>query len=121
MGRSKKMENLKHTPGPWSVGPLEGSQGFRVWQSDESENAKKIVGFVLLQTPSREADEETEANASLIAAAPDLLKALHEQDVLLGVLAGTVPLSEKDTHRRIGIGSENVRAAIARATGSQPC
>ena len=58
-----------------------------------------------------------EANARLIAAAPELLDELIEQDKFLGVLAGTVPLSEKDTHRRIAMHRESVRAAITKATG----
>ena len=58
------------------------------------------------------------ANARLIAAAPELLDELIEQDKFLGVLAGTVPLSEKDTHRRIAMHCESLRAAIAKATGS---
>lgn len=57
-----------------------------------------------------------EADANLFGAAQDLLFELIEQDKFLGVLAGTVPLSEKDTRRRIAMHREYVRAAIARAT-----
>lgn len=45
----------------------------------------------------------------------ELLVALNDQLGFLRVLAGTVPLSEKDTHRRISIQIEEVRAAIAKA------
>ena len=62
-----------HTPGPWSIGPMEGSQGVRIWQTDNDKNAKAVIGFVIQRKPSRELDAETEANARLIAASPALL------------------------------------------------
>ena len=65
-----------HTPGPWDIGPMEGNQGVRIWQTDNDKNVKAIIGFVIQRKPSRELDAETEANARLIAAAPDMLAAL---------------------------------------------
>ena len=64
----------KHTSGPWSTGPMEGSQGVRIWQTDNDQNVKAVIGFAIQRKPSRELDAETEANARLIAAAPDLLE-----------------------------------------------
>lgn len=58
----------KHAPGPWATGPLETSEGLRIWQIDKSGNVKGIVGFVIQRKPSREIDEETEANARRIVA-----------------------------------------------------
>ena len=110
----------KHTPGPWIYGPEVGPDCTRI----DAEN-----GLVIAAVRSREItsweqsrpiyswSEEGAANARLIAAAPELLDELIEQDKFLGVLAGTVPLSEKDTHRRIAMHRESVRAAIAKATG----
>ena len=98
----------KHTPGPWHV-------------DTEDQDADIHSGFGMAAKTmghGHAQDGEGTANARLIAAAPELLDALNEQDRFLGVLSGTVPLSEKDTHRRIQINREAVRAAIAKATGS---
>jgi len=105
----------KHTPGPWHfrVDPIHQGQYFIRVQS---------YGFAPLATVCDSAALSTEgnrANARLIAAAPELLDELIEQDKFLGVLAGTVPLSEKDTHRRIAMHRESVRAAIAKATSRE--
>jgi hypothetical protein len=98
----------KHTSGPWNVGPIEGSQGVRIWQTDENKNEKKIVGFVLQSRPLLEIDAETEANARLIAAAPDLL------DVLKWFMPFIT--SEEDDERQAPW-VKRARAAIAKATG----
>ena len=85
---------------PFSAEP--GMKGYNIVCTDGDE-------FKYVAGPDQE---------GIYAAAPDLLEALTEQDRFLGVLSGTVPLSEKDTHRRIQINREGVRAAIAKATGS---
>lgn len=72
-----------HTPGPWNVGPMEGSQGLRIWQTDNDNNIKGIIGFAIQRKPSRELDAETEANALLMAAAPELLENLRQLCELL--------------------------------------
>lgn len=56
----------KHTPGPWEVGPQHHGQ-VAVWQSDFP---------AVVATCGRQ--DDAEANARLIAAAPDLLAALKE-------------------------------------------
>ena len=65
------MSETKHTPGPWRVAP----------RSDYPEHADINVdagtrGYVALC--GKAGDEEAEANARLIAAAPELLDALRE-------------------------------------------
>ena len=57
------MSDAKHTPGPWRVAP-----GFSKARVEDADGI--CVGF------SWGRGEETEANASLIAAAPDLLAAI---------------------------------------------
>lgn len=107
----------KHTPGPWNIASVENSTG-------RIKHLVPIDGKCLSLLTVVENDQAVfaavynDSDARLIAAAPDLLEALTEQDRFLGVLSGTVPLSEKDTHRRIQINREGVRAAIAKATGS---
>lgn len=73
--------NCKHTPGPWHVAP--GINGARYVASDG-------YGYIPIRTPFRadaftpgsdnrsdHTDEELDANARLIAAAPALLSALQ--------------------------------------------
>lgn len=96
------MSNAKHTPGPW----IASKMGYI-----STVDRKSFIAT------SCSANDNDEANARLIAAAPELLEALFEQERFLGVLAGTVPLTEKDTHRRIAINRDAVRAAIAKAGG----
>jgi hypothetical protein len=67
-GRIKKMES-KHTPGPWKITKLDKGLRFEIHNPDtdywiaQVQNPKPING---------------QANASLIAAAPDMLEALTE-------------------------------------------
>ena len=59
----------KHTPGPWHSVPSVPSEGFDCWWlMAGSRNIATISGY--------QGDTECEANARLIAAAPDLLEAL---------------------------------------------
>ena len=88
----------EHTPGPWFVnGP---------WhiQADTKTAIPVIVAQI---TPLRSGDnEEREANARLIAAAPELLEALEEALEVLRV-NGLDPL-----------GQDNIRAIVAKAKGA---
>lgn len=88
------MENVKHTPGPWAV-----SLGMRTIQV--------IAGSFRLAIGI---DKEAEANARLIAAAPELLEALKG---LCG-LAELRPGHLQDYKAAVA----DARAAIAKATGS---
>ena len=98
------MSQAKHTPGPWE---WDG----RVWQYDEQEEAPWLV-----QAPWHDIKSKavlsgsircnTEADARLIAASPDLLEALK------GLLEIT------DFHELFGSKTESARAAIAKATGA---
>ena len=95
----------KHTPGPWKVAKPSRSHA----------NGNPMYGLV---GPEIVADYEdwgfTEANARLIAAAPDLLEALKEANKELEYLndpKGFVSMRQE----RI---MEKARAAIAKASGS---
>lgn len=122
---------MKHTPGPWeewSKGGNFSTTGHAaaasytamcaIGEFDKDCAVEVVADGTNVAIALGNTKEEAEANARLIAAAPELLDELIEQDKFLGVLAGTVPLSEKDTHRRIAMHRESVRAAIAKATGS---
>ena len=92
--------SAKFTSGTWTASPEEGTTEWRV-------DAGTWGIAICADFPG---DGEVEANARLIAAAPDLLYALEEALHLIETLT---PL-EGSTVRI-------VRAAIAKATGEQQC
>lgn len=96
-----------HTPGPWTKvnGELFGPHGRRVLVSDSG------IGVVCGSNP----DPEHEANARLIAAAPELLEALR--DLLRAV--GRAGYDDADSGELFELDSaaEEARAVIAKATG----
>lgn len=105
------MSEAKHTPGPWEFclhdphsqwfGNIIGVYGV----VDGSKNIRTIT----CQTKYGTLDE-CEANARLIASAPDLLDTLDR--IATGEFASDVPLSEQvATYRTLA------RAAIAKAKG----
>ncbi len=96
----------KHTPGPWSTDEAEHDEPYqdiniragsrpicRVWKDD---------------APVRDYNAEQDADAKLIAAAPDLLEALEDL------------LQTMEQHEQLAGGAciygDNARAAIAKAT-----
>lgn len=89
------MTKAKHTPGPWTV------DGDEVW-SDETQSS---VCMVLHGTGE-------EANARLIAAAPDMLEA--------AVMIETAMKKHPDTECSVVLlpGILALRAAITKATGA---
>ena len=60
---------MRHTAGPWSVHPVNA-------QVDAFVGGEPLPVCQLLWPTTERTEAETEANASLIAAAPDLLAAL---------------------------------------------
>ena len=93
----------KFTPGPWNFQPC-----------DEYTNCFDVMceeGYYIATTHDGvRGDKNADANARLIAAAPDLL------DELLSILDWAV--TERAPLRNQEI--ESIRAAIAKATGEQP-
>lgn len=91
----------KHTPGPW---------GNHKWNSEEHQ-ISALGGTVALinHDHSHISDEAADANARLIAAAPDLLAALHRAVnhlIMDGVSCDDAPQALRQA-----------RAAIAKAEG----
>ena len=94
----------KYTPGPWRV-----SDGDDLWVAGPISTDNVICDIV-----PRDADsytEEDEANAALIAAAPDLLEACKR------ALSGAW-LHATSGHSDAVAVHDELRAAIARATGA---
>ncbi len=73
------MSKIEHTPGPWNFQPAcalvleKGSHFYRIEDSSDGFN----IGLVSTWRNDPEDAKEAEANARLIAAAPDLLQALE--------------------------------------------
>lgn len=96
------MEEMKHTPGPWRIGtaPPNGEQTIGTIRGMMVAVATTGVGM----------EEETLANARLIAAAPELLEALCE---MLAIVELMSPLYDKEQQQ-----AQAARAAIAKAIGA---
>jgi hypothetical protein len=92
---------MKHTPGPWSLDELDSAGSIAIYQL----NAPTRSALAELEIP----DVESEANARLIAAAPELLDALEN---LLALVEGECPSLLEDDHHYT-----QVKAAIAKAKG----
>lgn len=95
-------EAQKHTPGPWIV--LDGEITF------EGEDSDVVIAIVNdgYKSPSV---AESEANARLIAVAPDMLAALKECALQIAQTHNRKLTSDEQ------IALDNARAAIAKATG----
>ena len=94
--------DVKHTPGPWMKSTHGGISKYSIWSSSGQHiadtNTTKSIGF-----------ERCAANASLIAAAPDLLEALEDCVAVMDrELAGLKVIQPE---------LSAARAAIAKATG----
>jgi hypothetical protein len=93
---------IKHTPGPWR----------------KDNNPRNIIanGRDIAHTWGRFEDDEADANAHLISAAPDLLKALH--DVLrYCVTPSGLPDKNKGRTPEQDAAMARANAAIAKANG----
>lgn len=96
----------KHTPGPWKYGrPWSLSYGCGLWLVT-AESTDRGKANVLMQGDCQNhlSAEEAEANARLIAAAPDLLEALQ----------AVVRVADRKTAE-----FDLARAALSRATGQE--
>lgn len=76
------MENKKHTPGPWKVKHSESKEAYNVVGTHVGQ-LYKICQCLYMTTESmpnvsEKNKLESEANAKLIAAAPDMLKFIME-------------------------------------------
>lgn len=106
------MSESKHTPGPWSYAPaVPGAQRcFYIAGNQDANNREVDIGTV------QGGYYSCEANARLIAAAPDLLEELREaRDSILGWAAYASEYF-KDKHDLDG-DIARIDAVIAKATG----
>lgn len=106
----------KHTPGPWRL----SDESPRIIKKD-FRGIGRDSGCLIASTMGRDdsgfyaSNKEADANARLIAAAPDLLEAL--ECMIIGACAVAVP---HNGERAVLQEAVNIaRAAIAKATGEK--
>lgn len=114
------MSNTQHTPGPWTYSRSEqyGASRFYVAQADGAPFTPHYsdVATLIAETVSDERRSIQEANARLIAAAPDLMASLQRmlaqfESAIRSEYEGTSMLAEFLAE------ADHARAAIAKATG----
>jgi len=117
---AKNKSPPKHTPGPWeydgdgfdSVAAQDcGTDGYIVFPRDKDGDPDAPV----CEISDRLDDDEAEANARLIAAAPELLNAL--QNLMNGIDTNMVRI-ETDADETLANAFHRIRTAIAKATGA---
>jgi hypothetical protein len=121
-----------HTPGPWRVTNsdvllTEGDDGLRLigiyaGEVVKSPHENMVTGYIdcggkFVASCNTRSDHEAEANARLIAAAPELLDALESLekwfDTDAEILAAMSEADRADNARQLA----KIRAAIAKAKG----
>ena len=111
-------KNNAHTPGPWHIGSGNGEGSIF---ADSGRTRLEIGGttlYPICQVNRKWEDEEDEANARLIAAAPDMLQALKDALEIFQTAKRYFPKSVRNADRfnLINIEANSVRNAIAKAT-----
>lgn len=104
------MSEVKHTPGPWTA--FNNQIAIGVGSKDSDVAWVRFDNYGLRD--SARSTQEDEANARLIAAAPELLEACR----LIVCAFDALPPSSPARAWTIHINS--ARSAIAKATGGQP-
>jgi len=107
----------QHTPGPWEWDSA-------VWDYDPNQDAPWLVTEALGdRVLSGMIQCNGEANARLISAAPDLLEALRESQIALGLMLSYHGQGQQDYADVAQVRAQDAydlnSAAIAKATGEQ--
>jgi len=102
----------QHTPGPWTV-------ALGSWiVSDKSQIARAFEANPAMGFPGNVTEQEKDANARLIAAAPELLALVDEMQAALDVLAEDVADTFPARSEAACDLAMKARDAIAKATGA---
>jgi hypothetical protein len=123
------MKEVKHTPGPWAIEPA--STQSAKWEEIYSTNRETQICEISLCThislqgngvmDESDKKEEAEANARLIASAPELLSEMLRYLPVLEALEKNEPDMWAFLTQGTGIATLNgYRNAITKATGGQP-
>lgn len=119
------MREVKHTPGPWECEgdffevcrvEFEGSGSYTTISSRSRISGPVAFAVGTPDTHWRD-DAEQEANARLIAAAPDLLEAMPDLTAVIAWLRNGCEVQHSITE--LEIYQRRIDAAIARARGEQ--
>lgn len=97
----------KHTPGPWRIHEFPDYEGGNPWYRIEADTT---LFLTVSECSDGYISGQNEANAYLIAAAPDLLAACMK----------LVEAADCQSMNQVYDATELARAAIARATGGPP-
>lgn len=97
------MDKLKHTPGPWAV-DYNGTIGHIKTLCNPEEHTKTVIKYRYNLCEEILTEEEIQANARLIAAAPEMLEALVD---VYGLYL----------RHDICCDNENIKRIIEKATG----
>lgn len=116
------MSDVKHTPGPWKAAPEANGE----WGIDSATGWG--IATVAGSAGPGPGDDESAANARLIAAAPELLETLQSLNAFVGVMVGRGPEATiPDTITtplgvpvKIGEIMRDAAAALAKAEGRTP-
>jgi hypothetical protein len=105
------MSQTKHTKGPWV---RRGADTYR-WQIETVGDVRKATVIARITTPSKGGPDASDANAHLIAAAPDMLEALE-------AISPMLPRSMTTATHGDPVWTDAIRkvdAAIKKARGEQ--
>jgi hypothetical protein len=109
--------NTKHTPGQWHIGSGNGEGSIF---ADNGRTRLEIGGttlYPICQVNREWEDEEDEANARLIAAAPELLDAAKwASTIIAGYLSANSQEERNYTYKDLQHAGKTLAAAIAKAT-----
>ena len=111
------MKKTKHTPGPWVIKDLDtiyDKRGIKLCYVNDSLYTTGVYGGVYNLADYR---DERNANARLIAAAPELLEALEASAELLKIIANKLGIVTQGTECDTQVTREIIRKAINRARG----
>lgn len=116
MDTTRQEQAQRHTPGPW--GWQDGFSTTWVIRAMEAQyplftRSMEIIAEIPRPDNDKRSFEETDANARLIAAAPELLEALRDTLAIASIKWGNL---DPDANTIM----DKARAAIAKATGGQP-
>jgi hypothetical protein len=105
-------KKAQHTPGPWEINKYLNYEGFSIYGPDGT-------GCIAERWWPSKTDIPIEANARLIAAAPEMLLELeHELEELEGWLRDEETPEWTDNSMRIR--EEKIKQVVAKAKGNRP-
>lgn len=113
-----KLSRVQHTPGPWRVDTTVALGAYGVWTDYATHPGHDGAGYPKQVCSMRPTDvsasrEERDANARLIAAAPDLLSACNEAFAFVQRYVEIAARTPSDNCVRL---RDRLHAAIAKAT-----